>query len=117
MYCRNVLLRAIWGRTNEESFRPHRPEQPVSAHSSMLHSALPVSPHTQNAAAVPDSLEEDAASIGAFWDTTRSGTATPHSQPAAGPDESGKEAVIPDSAATSFSDREGAENSASGYAR
>lgn len=121
MCFRDVLLRAKWGRTNEETFAPHRPEQPVSAHSSTLHSAGPVSPHTQEAAAIPDSLEDDtasieASSIEAFSDSPRSGSAAPVSQPAAGPANSGKEAVTPDSAASSFSDSEAAENNASRYA-
>ena len=117
MYSRDVLLTAKWGETNKESFAPHRPEQPVSAQSSMLPSALPFSPHTTDAAAVPDSLEDDAASIEALPASPRSGSAALVSQPAAGPDGSGKEALVQDSAASSFSDGEGAENDANGYAR
>ena len=70
------MLRAIWDQATEESF--HRPEQPVSAQSSSLHSSDPVSPHTKDT--LPDSPEDDTSSFETSTDTARSVTETPVSQ-------------------------------------
>ena len=86
MCCRGALFRAIWERATEESFAPHRPEQPVSAQSNTLHSSDPVSPHTEDT--VPDSLEDNTSSFETSTDTARSVTKITVSQMADGSIES-----------------------------
>ena len=79
------MLRATWDQATEESF--HRPEQPVSAQSSSLHSSDPISPHTMDT--VPDSLEDNTSSVETSTDTSSNVTKITVSQMANGSIESG----------------------------